>query len=485
MTQTAQTHPKLYESQKLARWYFVVAITLFGAQLIFGLIAAYQQIDPNFLFELAPFMTNRTLHVNAMVVWLLVGMMGGVYWFLPKETGREVVGITLAKIIWWVIVAGVTVVVLVYLFVQYGSADWTTLWFIMEGREYIEAPRWADIAIVLWVAIFLFNVIATVLAARRITGILMVLIFDLVALGALYTAGMHFTVNITMDQFLWWWVIHLWVEATWEVLVGVLMAWALMYLLGTSRRLLETWLFIEVALVFGTGIIGLGHHYFWIGTPEYWLGLGGFFSALEPLPLVAMVVHAVYDAGGHRLGAVNRPAMFWVIAQAFGNFIGAGVWGFMQTLPQINMFSHGTQLAAAHGHLAFFGAYVSTVMVLVYIAAQNLRRPIRIPLNSRLWSWAAGMLILGIIGIGGAFTISGFTQTLIERAAGGSTWFAYIQAYTHPWYVNTLWWRFGFGLIMLLGYLLLVTDLLTIGKRAESPQAVPQPAAAAAGGGDV
>ena len=482
MTQAAQTHPKLYESQKLARWYFVVAIALFGAQLTFGLIAAYQQIDPNFLFGLAPFMTNRTLHVNAMIVWLLVGMMGGVYWFLPKETGREVVGITLAKIIWWVIVAGVTVVVLVYLFVQYGPAKWTTLWFIMEGREYIEAPRWADLAIVLWVAIFLFNVVATVLASRRITGILAVLIFDLVALGALYTAGMHFTVNISMDQFLWWWVVHLWVEATWEVLVGVLIAWSLMYLLGTSRRLLETWLFIEVTLVFGTGIVGLGHHYYWIGTPEYWLGLGGFFSALEPLPLVAMVVHAVYDAGGHRLGTVNKPAMLWLIVQAFGNFIGAGVWGFMQTLPQINMYSHGTQMAAAHGHLSFTGAYLSTVMVLIYIAVQNLRKPVQVPLDSKLWKWAAALLLVGTIGIAGAFTLSGLTQTLVERAEGGSTWAAYINAYTHPWYARTLAWRFAFAWIAVIGYVLLVWDFLTIGRGGTAAQSAAVSPLATAGG---
>ena len=63
---------------------------------------------------------------------------------------------------------------------------------------------------------------------------------------------------------------------------------------------MTTWLYIEVALMFGSGILGLGHHYFWIGTPEYWLSIGGFFSALEPIPLVAMVVHAVYDSGRHR-----------------------------------------------------------------------------------------------------------------------------------------------------------------------------------------
>ncbi len=475
-----ETRPKLFEAQKLAQWYFVVAIALFGLQLTFGLIAAYQQLNPNFWFELAPFMTNRTLHVNTLVVWLLVGLMGGVYWFLPRETGREVVGIRAAKIIWWVIVAGVLVLAGIYLFVQYGPGEPSTLWLYMEGREYLEAPRWVDLALVLWVAIFLYNVIATVLVSRRVTGILLVLMFDLVALGALYSAGMHYNINLTMDQFLWWWVVHLWVEATWEVLVGVLMAWSLMYLLGTPRKVVETWLFIEVALVFGTGILGLGHHYFWIGTPEYWLGLGGFFSALEPLPLVAMVVHALYDAGAHRLMAVNKPAVFWLITQAFGNFIGAGVWGFMQTLPQINMYSHGTQLAAAHGHLAFFGAYLSTVLLLAYIVAQNSRHPLQIPLDSRWWKWAAGLMIFGIFGIAGAFTISGFTQTLIERAEGGSTWAAFIRAYTHPWYANTLGWRYFFGWVVLIGYLILAYDLVTIGKRAV---ASAKAAFAPAGGG--
>ena len=82
-----------------------------------------------------------------------------------------------------------------------------------------------------------------------------------------------------------------------------------MQLLGTSRRIVETWLYIEVALVLGTGILGLGHHYFWIGTPNYWLTIGGFFSALEPLPLLGMVIHAIYDAGTHHMTTTNRPVL--------------------------------------------------------------------------------------------------------------------------------------------------------------------------------
>ena len=85
--------------------------------------------------------------------------------------------------------------------------------------------------------------------------------------------------------------------------------------LGVRRRIVTTWLYIEVALMFGSGILGLGHHYFWSGIPEYWLSIGGFFSALEPVPLVAMVVHAVYDAGRHGFQSNNHPALAWLIAR--------------------------------------------------------------------------------------------------------------------------------------------------------------------------
>lgn len=458
---------RLYESQRLAIWYFWTAIVLFGAQLLFGLLAAYQFINPDFLYGMLNFMTNRMLHINAMVIWLLMGFIGGIYWFLPLETQREVVGIKLGKLAYFAFVITVAIVVLVFLIKQFGKGDFFTLWFITEGREYVEAPRWADIGVVAVALIVAYNVVATVLASRRLTGILGVLIVDLAALFGLYLAGMFFTPNITVDQFWWWWVVHLWVEATWEVLVGVLMGWLLMHLLGTPRKIIEAWLYIEVMLVFGTGILGLGHHYYWIGTPPYWLGIGGFFSSLEPLPLVAMVIHAVYDAGVHRLQTVNRPALFWAFAQAFGNLFGAGVWGFMHTLPQINLFSHGTQLAAAHGHLAFFGAYVAANLAIFYYILGKTRVKEGYIMNGAVWRIAYIGLIIGMFGMVASLTVAGFAQTMIERATLGSTWEAYIQAQMHPWMEHAYRWRFFFGLIFALSYMVLLYDLLTAGKRVE------------------
>jgi nitric oxide reductase subunit B len=466
--------------QRLAVKYFTVALILFGAQILFGLLAGIQYLNPDFLYGILDFNVNRMVHINAMVVWMLFGFLGCSYWMLEEETGIPVVGLGLGNLAFWVFTAAVAVVVLVYLFVQWGPGTDMTRWFINEGREYIEAPRWADISIVVCVLVFFYNVAATVMKGRA-TGITGVLTMDLVALAGLYLAGMFYTPNISIDQYWWWWVIHLWVEATWEVLAGCIMAFGLMTVLGARRRVVQTWLYIEVALMFGSGILGLGHHYFWIGTPEYWFTIGGFFSALEPIPLVAMVVHAIYDSGVHRSKSANHPALAWLIAHAFGNFLGAGVWGFMHTLPQINLYTHGTQWTASHGHLAFFGAYATINIAFFYLAMQrwhgNVWMSADLPGNGWKWKWSLALLNIGVIGMTMALLISGYEQSFIERAQEGSTWAAYFAGQSHPWFMQGMFWRQIFGWVTAAGFVLLVWDLLTIGahetRKAIAPGAEP------------
>ena len=460
--------------QKLAVKYFMVAIALFVAQIIFGLIAGIQYVFPSLFYEVLDFNVNRMVHINAMVVWMLYGFIGSCYWLVEDESGTEVVGLKLGNLAFYVLTAAVTVVVLVYLFVQVGPGEMSTIWLINEGREYIEAPRWADIGIVVVMLIFFYNIAATFMKGRW-SGISGVLVLDLVALATIYLCGMFFTANVSIDQYWWWWVIHLWVEATWEVLVGCIMAWGLIKTLGARRKIVTTWLYIEVALMFGSGILGLGHHYFWIGTPDYWLGIGGFFSALEPIPLVAMVVHAVYDSGVHRFKSTNHPALAWLIAHAFGNFFGAGVWGFMHTLPQINLYTHGTQWTASHGHLAFFGAYATIIIAFFYLAFQKWRGNVWMSAGLHgawRWKWALGLLHLGVIGMTISLLIAGYEQSFIERAIGGSSWQAYFAAQMHPWFLQAMQWRLLFGVITLLGVLLLVWDLLTIGSKETQTAAV-------------
>ncbi|MGA3308524.1 MAG: cbb3-type cytochrome c oxidase subunit I, partial [Xanthobacteraceae bacterium] len=276
----------MYRSQQLALKYLTAAVALFGVMTVAGLLSAYYYINPDFLFGILHFNIAKILHIDTMIIWLLMGFMGAIYWFLPEEFGRELVGIRLAEILFYVFCAAVAVVAIVFIVVQYGNSNEIALWFINQGRKYVEAPRWAAIGVVVVMAVFAYNVLGTAYVTGKVTGITAVLMIDLVPLLVLYLDAFPAISNMSADLFWWWWLVHLWVEATWEVLIGCIMAWTLMQLLGTSRRIVELWLYIEVALVLGTGILGLGHHYFWIGTPSYWLTIGGLFSALEPLPLL-------------------------------------------------------------------------------------------------------------------------------------------------------------------------------------------------------
>ena len=219
---------------------------------------------------------------------------------------------------------------------------------------------------------FLFNMFMTMLKTKKWTGIQGVLLGGLFFLALMYLPGTLYTKSMVKDQFWWWWVVHLWVEGAWEIIAGALLAFMLMKTIGAKREVLEKWMYIEVGLVMFTGILGTGHHYYWIGTPKYWLWVGGFFSALEPIPLLLMVWDAFRTTREAR-NVTNKAGLFYTVAHAIFNFVGAGLWGLIHTLPQVNKWTHGTQITAAHGHLAFYGAYVLLVISMIYVTLPAIR----------------------------------------------------------------------------------------------------------------
>jgi len=101
----------------------------------------------------------------------------------------------------------------------------------------------------------------TVLKTKKWTGIQGVLLSGLVFLALMYIPGMFYTKSMVKDQFLVVVVVHLWVEGSWEIIAGALLAFMLMKTIGARREVLEKWMYIEVGLVLFTGILGTGHHY--------------------------------------------------------------------------------------------------------------------------------------------------------------------------------------------------------------------------------
>jgi len=170
----------------------------------------------------------------------------------------------------------------------------------------------------------------------------------------------------------------------------------------------------------------------------------------------------------------NRPAFYWTLAEAFGNFLGGGVFGFMITLPQLNLFAHGTQWTVSHGHFAFWGAYACGVLSVCYIALQERRRLATV--NGSGWVWAFVLLNAGLIGMVGSLLVAGMAQAFFERAIGGSTLEAFIAGQENPWFMLGMYSRFGFGLMFGAGYVVLAFNLLGLGQREAAVAMKPLPA---------
>lgn len=75
-----------FQTQSVAKPYFIAAIGLFVGQILFGIIMGLQYVMGDFLFPEIPFNVTRMVHTNLLIVWLLFGFMGAAYFMVPEES---------------------------------------------------------------------------------------------------------------------------------------------------------------------------------------------------------------------------------------------------------------------------------------------------------------------------------------------------------------------------------------------------------------
>jgi len=345
-----------YPSQSVALPYFLGALAIFALQLVFGLIGAIMYVAPNLIPpDLLPFNVVRMIHTNALIVWLLLGFFGSAYFLLPEESERDIWSPTLAKVQFWLFFVAAAIAVVGYLFGNY------------DGRSYLEQPIYIKVGIVVVALMFLLNISMTVLHGRK-TVITNILLMGLWGVAVFFLFAFYAPANVIIDKMFWWWVVHLWVEGVWELVMASILAFLLIKLTGVDREVVEKWLYVIIGTALFSGILGTGHHYYWIGTPGYWRWIGTIFSAVEPLPFFAMVLFAFAMVWQGRRDHPNHAALLWSLGCATTAFFGAGVLGFLHTLAPINYYTHGTQVTAAHGHLAFYGAYAMVILAMITYA---------------------------------------------------------------------------------------------------------------------
>ncbi|AGK56781.1 nitric-oxide reductase subunit B [Hyphomicrobium denitrificans 1NES1] len=427
-----------YPTQRVALAYFTCAMILFGVQIIVGTLAGTVYVFPNFLSETLPFNVLRMIHTNALIVWLLMGFFGCGYYLVPEEAERDIESPFLAYVQLGLLMFGALAAVIGYVFGIHG------------GREFLEQPLWIKAAIVVVALIYLYNISMTILKGRK-TAIGNVLLLGMWGIAVFWLFAFYNPGNIALDKVYWWYVVHLWVEGVWELVMASVLAFLMIKMTGVDREVIEKWLYAIVGLALFSGVLGTGHHYYWIGAPGYWQWIGSIFSTFEVAPFFAMVIFAFTTVWKGRRDHPNKAAMLWSLGCTVGAFFGAGVWGFMHTLSFVNYYSHGTQVTAAHGHLAFFGAYVMLNLAMITYAMPYLRK--RKPYNQVLNMWSFWIMTSAMAFMTFTLTFAGVVQVHLQRVLGMS--YMEVQDQLALFY----WMRLGSGVFVLISCLLFLYSI--------------------------
>jgi len=456
-----------YKSQSVAKLYFIAAIALFTAQILFGLIMGLQYVVGDFLFPAIPFNVARLVHTNALIVWMLMAFMGAAYYLVPEEAETELFAPWLANLMFWIFLLAAGATVAGYLLFSYSDLAELTMneLFPTMGREFLEQPTITKIGIVIVALAFLFNIGMTMLKGRK-TVINLVLMLGLVGLAVFFLFAFYNPTNLVMDKFYWWWVVHLWVEGVWELILGAILAFVLIKVTGVDREVIEKWLYIIIAMALISGIIGTGHHFFWIGAPEYWRWWGSIFSAFEPIPFFMMTVFAFSMVNRRRREHPNKAAVLWALGTAVMAFLGAGVWGFLHTLSPVNYYTHGTQITAAHGHMAFYGAYAMINLTIISYAMPLLRgRNAANPNKSQVWEmWSFWLMTVSMVFITLFLTGAGILQSYLQRVSDNPMPFMAVQDQIALFY----WLREIAGLVFLIGLIVYIASFFVGQKEPEA-----------------
>ena len=142
-------------------------------------------------------------------------------------------------------------------------------------------------------------------------------------------------------------------------------------------------------------------------------------------------------------------------------FLGAGVWGFLHTLAPVNYYTHGSQITAAHGHMAFYGAYAMVVMTMISYTMPIMRgREANSNKAQVVEMWAFWLMTVAMVFITLFLTAAGILQVWLQRVSETPMSFMATQDQVAMFY----WLREASGVMFLCGFILYVASFFIKGE---------------------
>ncbi len=378
-------------SQRKTGKYFLVVMALFVLQLLQGGLMAHYTVHPgefygiDWVASLIPYNWPKSWHLQLAVFWVATAWVGAALYLAPIAGGREPrrQGLLVDVLFGAVFVVVVGSLTGTALGVK-GMAGDNWFWIGHQGWEFLELGRlWQlllFVGLIIWLVIVARAVRPTFGRGQDRWGTVPFYTYSAIAIVSFFAFGLFYTpsTHLTIADFWRWWVVHTWVEGIFEFFAAAAMAYVVTTLGLASKRKALRAAYLTASLAMFSGIIGVGHHYYWFGDPDLWLALGGVISTMEPVPIVLLLLKVALDSRQSRAMEPSFPyrwPMAFMGASAVWAFLGAGVAGFMITTPMVNYYEHSTYLTMNHGHTAFFGTYGMLAIGLSLFALRGIVDP--------------------------------------------------------------------------------------------------------------
>lgn len=477
-------------SQRKTAKYFLVVMLLFFLQLMMGGLMAHYTVHPGEFYgirEVAdniPYNLPKTWHLQLAIFWIATAWIAAAMYLAPlagkHEPRRQ--GLLVDLLFAAVILVAVGALVGTALGIK-GMAGSAWFWIGHQGWEFLELGR-------LWQILLFGGLIAWLfIVGRAVKGSLArgqdrwdavpFFTFAAVAIVSFFAFGLFYSprTHLTIADFWRWWVVHTWVEGIFEFFAAAAAAYVVITLGLAPRRKALRAAYLTASLALFSGIIGVGHHYYWFGDPDLWLSLGGVISTMEPVPIALLLLKVILDSRHSPATEESFPykwPLLFLGASSLWAFLGAGVFGFIITTPMVNYYEHSTYLTMNHGHTALFGTYGMLALGLMLFALRGIVEPKH--WNNRLlrFGFAAtngGLFLMAIC----TLLPVGFMQTWDSYRNG--LWHARSAAfYEQPMVKFIGQWRLVPDLIIIAGALALVVFVfraVTHLKPATVPEETP------------
>ncbi len=459
---------KLFPSQEKLLKYVPIVSLFFLLQMILGGYLAHIYTDPsnNFIFDqsIMPFNVMRALHVNLAIIWVAIGWLVGGMLIAPLVANEDLKYPWLVDVLWGaLLVVGGGGLVGIYMGAT-GQMREVWFWLGNEGRELLNLGRVWDIGLVVGLVMWFLMVFSVVRKAKTNNVLVGTIIWSAFGIATLYIAGMmplhKIAPNFTVDDYFRWWVVHLWVELTFELFAAGVLAFLTVALGLVSRKTAERIMLFELGLIMLSGTLGVGHHYWWQGLDEYWIAIGGIFSALEPLPLVILMIEAFKEQKHIKEKGANFPfavPFMFIAGSAFLNWFGAGFLGMVINTPTINYYSHGTYLIMPHAHVALLGAFGYISLAFLYLVVRSNAMAKNLEWDDKLSKIGFWLLTIGVCIYALPTMIIGFHQAEVAHELG---YWAARQRDILDGLSGWMWSRLLPDGMMILGALAIFLDLL-------------------------